>query len=874
MTLNATVKYLKNYQQPEYWAEHIELDFEITSKTTRVISHVKYHKNPAHIPNKLVLYGSSRLISIKLNEKELSSYQLEDEALYLGDLPESFTLTIETEIDPFSNKSGLGLYASNGNLFTQCEPEGFRKITYYQDRPDVMAKFTTTISADPRQFPILLSNGDKISEKTLPNGHKQVVWVDPFKKPCYLFALVAGKFNQINDVFITKSGRKINLEIYSEPESIDQCHYCLESLKRAIKWDETRFNLEYDLNTYMIVATSDFNMGAMENKGLNIFNTKFVLADYKTATDNDFINVEAVVGHEYFHNWTGNRVTCRDWFQLSLKEGLTVFRDQEFTSDLHSRAVKRIQDVKLLRQAQFTEDASPLAHPVRPESYIEINNFYTMTVYEKGAEVVRMYQTILGKTGFSLGMELYFARHDGCAVTCDDFCKAMADANKFDLSQFMLWYSQAGTPTLKIKDAYDNTAQEYTLTIEQHIPNTPEQSQKKPMLIPISIGLIDKNGDELNHTLIAGNVVYPDGNCVLLIKDKINSFRFKVNASPTPSLLRGFSAPVNIDYAYTDDQLLNLAANDSDSFNRWEAIQTVYRKTIKNLYQADNLTLDLIPTNLIKALERILINSKLDPSIRSLIATLPNINELITLFKPVDITRLDTVFNFFKSVIGSDLEQAWLNSYKDNITGNYDLKDANKRSLRNNSLYYLLAGKNWQSHLPLAKLQYQNADNMTDKFSVLAALNDLDTPLRIELLNNFNQEYKNYPLVMDKWFFIQSQSHLPGTLNNVIKLLNHPQFDKENPNKLYSLIRSFTSNIKEFHTQNGYEFIGKEILRIDKFNSVVASRVAQGFSQITNLDKIYQDMAQPVFNEILATENLSKDVYEIISKTSEQTKHI
>jgi aminopeptidase N len=430
-----------------------------------------------------------------------------------------------------------------------------------------MALFTTTIIAQAQDYPILLSNGNKISEEQLPDGRTKVVWQDPFKKSSYLFALVAGKFSKIETVYTTQSGRKVLLEVYSEPESINQCQHCLDSLVRSMRWDEQRFNLEYDLERYMIVASGDFNMGAMENKGLNIFNTKYVLAETKTATDTDFINVEAVVGHEYFHNWTGNRVTCRDWFQLSLKEGLTVFRDQEFTADLHARDVKRIQTVKTLRQNQFPEDASPLAHPVRPASYLEINNFYTMTVYEKGAEVVRMYQTLLGRAGFERGMKLYFERHDGSAVTCDDFCRAMADANNFDLSQFMLWYSQAGTPTLKISDSYDSVTQIYTLNIEQQIPDTADMQNKQAMLIPVELGLINNDGQELEFKVINGEAIYPEEKAVLLIRKQHNEFKIKVAQQPTPSLLRGFSAPVILDYAYTPAQLLNLAAHDSDSFN-------------------------------------------------------------------------------------------------------------------------------------------------------------------------------------------------------------------------------------------------------------------------------------------------------------------
>lgn len=864
-------KYLKDYREPNYWVNSIDLTFEILADKVIVKNKSTFQQNISMANNNtLNLNGSASLLELYLDGKPIKNYQLANDELVLSNLAANFTLEIVTEVEAFNNKSCMGLYASKANLFTQCEPEGFRKITYYLDRPDVMAKFTTTIIASTNEYPVLLSNGNKIAEKILGDGRIQVTWQDPFKKPSYLFALVAGKFSKISGTHVTRSGRVINLEVYSDGDSIDQCQHCLDSLKRAMEWDEKRFYLEYDLDTYMIVASSDFNMGAMENKGLNIFNTKYVLADSKTATDTDFVNVEAVVGHEYFHNWTGNRVTCRDWFQLSLKEGLTVFRDQEFTADLHSRAVKRIQDVKMLRQLQFTEDASPLAHPVQPESYIEINNFYTMTVYEKGAEVVRMYQTILGASGFNLGLELYFARHDGYAVTCADFCQAMMDANQFDLKQFMLWYKQAGTPLIKVQDQYNASTQEYNLIIEQIIPDSPQQGNKQAMLIPIAIGLIAENGRELDFKLLEGNVIYPDDKCILLLKSKINKFTFAVNERPTPSLLRGFSAPVIIDYPYTNEQLLNLAANDKDSFNRWEAIQVLYRQAINRLFVAEELHPDLVNLDLINALNKTLNDTNIDPSIKSLVATSPSLSELINNYQPADINRLDQAIYYLKTCLAHALEPAWLDCYQNNITLPYDFKDLKQRSLKNVALHYLLLVNDGQKYNNLAKEQYLNSDNMTDKVASLSAINDNQTPLRKILLAQFEQEYAKYPLVMDKWFTLQSQSRLPATLEEVQLLLEHPLFDKENPNKLYSLIRSFTSNAKHFNTSLGYQFIAHEILRIDKFNPGVASRIAQGFSLINNLNSYYQSLAKPALQRILSEELLSKDVYEIISKTLDQ----
>lgn len=871
MSSQATIKYLKDYQQPNYLVTTTNLEFQIKEQHVIATVSTTYSKDQQqNSNNNLILNGSSKLLQVKLNQQELHDYVLTNDELILNNLPNSFELTIVTEIDAFNNKSCMGLYASQGSLFTQCEPEGFRKITYYQDRPDVMAVFSTTIIADKKDYPVMLSNGNKISEELLSDGRTKVVWHDPFKKPSYLFALVAGKFAMIEDHYITSSGHKIQLEVYSDTESISQCQHCMESLKRSMQWDEQRFNLEYDLDRYMIVASGDFNMGAMENKGLNIFNTKYVLAESKTATDTDFINVEAVVGHEYFHNWTGNRVTCRDWFQLSLKEGLTVFRDQEFTSDLHSRAVKRIQSVKTLRQGQFPEDASALAHPIRPASYIEMNNFYTMTVYEKGSEVVRMYQTILGRDGFKRGMDLYFARHDGQAVTCNEFCNAMADANHTNLEQFLLWYSQAGTPILTISDSYDATTKEYQLIIEQNIPDTPDMTNKSPMLIPLEIGLISASGQELSFELTAGLNTQPENNCVLLVNQTQNVFKFKVAEHPTPSLLRNFSAPVIVDYPYTQAQLLNLAANDSNSFNRWEAVQTLYKQEITALYSATNIQSNFVSDKLIAAIAATITDEKLDPSMRSLIITTPNFAELSLQFKPVNVEKLNQAITYLRKTLANALENEFLIIYQANYSAEYDFNDAGKRALKNTALHYLLIGSNSAKYIDLVEKQYEQSDNMTDTISALSSVNDLEHPIREQLLVKFNQTYQNYPLVMDKWFTLQSQSQLNSTLERVKSLTSHPQFDNSNPNKLYALIRAFTTNSLLFNTQDGYAFIADEILRIDSFNSGVASRVAHGFSIISSLSTEYQKLAKPEMQRILDHDGLSKDVYELISKTMNQ----
>lgn len=887
MQQNTQIKYLKDYQQPNYLVEELALTFEILANKVLVTNTAKYIRNNNTHSSDLILNGSSELVSISLNKSELKNYTLNNDELTLKDLPEEFTLNIQTNVNPFDNKSCMGLYASNGNLFTQNEPEGFRKITYYQDRSDVMTKFTTTIIANADDYPVMLSNGNKISERILSDGRTEVVWIDPFKKPSYLFALVAGKFSVIQDKFITKSNREVLLEVYSEADSIAQCGHCMESVKKAMKWDETRFNLEYDLDRYMIVASGDFNMGAMENKGLNIFNTKYVLAESKTATDTDFINVEAVVGHEYFHNWTGNRITCRDWFQLSLKEGLTVFRDQEFTADMHSRDVKRIQDVKALRQNQFPEDASPLAHPVRPASYLEINNFYTMTIYEKGSEVVRMYQTILGTTGFNNGMELYISRHDGEAATCENFCNAMFDANHLPFveqllqefkNQFMLWYSQAGTPVLDITDNYDHNTQVYSLSIDQHIPDTPDMKNKSAMLIPVAFGLLDKNGNNVNFDIInddnsiANKIIKHDGNYVLLLDKFTNTFKFKVALREfydntehklAPSLLRGFSAPVVINYPYTNDQLLNIAAHDSDSFNRWEAMQNLFKHEIMCAYNNDNHE---VSDAIINALTKSLNDTSLDDSMKSLLANMPNAAELCAQFKPINIHQLVNAIDKIKYTLANKLETIWLKLFEQSQTENYNFNDSGKRSLKNTAIGYLCAGQNANLYHDIICVQYNNADNMTDKIGALSAINNNYTELRQQILNDFCTEYQAYPLVMDKWFMLQTQSQRNDTLEHVKSLSKHPAFDNQNPNKLYALVRAFTTNSKLFHTIDGYNWIADEVLRIDKFNPSVAGRIAGSFSSVNSLTQNYKDLAKPILERILNEDKLSKDVYELVSK--------
>ena len=872
-----TTKYLKDYAPTNYLVDTIDLTFTINDKSVSVTNISKYHKR-SDAANSLILNGSAQLDQIKLNDKKLSNtdYELKNDQLILSNAPDEFVLTITTTLDPWQNKSCMGLYASHDSLMTQCEPQGFRKITYYQDRPDLMAIFTTTIIADKDKYPVLLSNGNKIKDE-INSTIRSVTWYDPFKKPCYLFALVAGKFFILSDCYTTKSGRPIKLEIYTDDSDLQRSAHAMESLKRAMHWDETRFNLEYDLDCYMIVATNDFNMGAMENKGLNVFNTKYVLADKNTATDTDFIYIEAVIGHEYFHNWTGNRVTCRDWFQLSLKEGLTVFRDHEFTADMHSRGVKRISEVKRLRQFQFPEDSGGLAHSVRPESYIEINNFYTVTIYEKGQEVVRMYQSILGKAGFAKGLALYLHDNDGRAATCEDFCNAMARANNFDLSQFMLWYSQAGTPQLSAKGIYNSQTKQYTIEFTQTIPDTPGQTNKQPMLIPVKFGLLDRNCNELSDLKpSSGKYVIHEEGLVLLITDKVNKFIFdNIASQPIPSILRDFSAPVKLEQQYTEQDLLLLAQCDSDEFNRFEAITSIFKLKIKEIYAnlVNRHTPPKLNNEFCRALRILLENDNLNPEFRALCFQLPSYGEMLTEIENINPQLLYLAINYLATEIGDALFDSWIEVYNINLTTTYDFNDHNKRSLKNTALAYLLKSLacklDNQHSLQLIETlvlgQYYNADNMTDVIGALAAINNIDINVRDEILKDFYTKWAGNELVIDKWFAVQALSNTI-TIDKLNSLMVDPAFIATNPNKIYALLRSFTINGARFHTAAGYEFIADKLVMIDKFNPQVASTLVHGFSDASHLNDECKQLARLTLKNILKQEKLSSDVNELASK--------
>ena len=864
--MSKTVHYLKDYQTPAYRILETDLHFDIAEPQTVVKSRLTVE--PQRVGEPLVLDGSAKLLSVKINGAA-ADYVLEGETLTIADVPsERFTVEVETEILPAENKSLMGLYASGGNLFTQCEPEGFRKITFYIDRPDVMSKFTTTIVADKKRYPVLLSNGNKIDGGEFSDGRHWVKWEDPFAKPSYLFALVAGDLAVTEDRFTTMSGRNVKIEFYTTEADKPKVGFAVESLKNAMKWDETRFGLEYDLDIFMVVAVGDFNMGAMENKGLNIFNTKFVLADSRTATDTDFEGIESVVGHEYFHNWTGNRVTCRDWFQLSLKEGLTVFRDQEFSGDRASRAVRRIENIRLLRQYQFPEDAGPTAHPVRPASYEEMNNFYTMTVYEKGAEVVRMYHTLLGEEGFQKGMKLYFQRHDGQAVTCDDFRAAMADANGINLDQFALWYSQAGTPVLEAEGRLKNNV--FELTIKQTVPPTPDMADKQPMMIPVKIGLLNRNGEAVAFDYQGKRAT----EAVLLLIEAEQTFPLEgVTEAVVPSLLRGFSAPVHLNYPYSDDDLLLLLAHDSDAFTRWEAAQTLYRRAVAANLAALSDGVELPKhEKLLAAVEKVISDDLLDNAFKALLLGVPSEAELWDGAENIDPLRYHQAREALLDTLAAHFLPKWheLNrqaAKQENQSYEYSPEAAGWRTLRNVCRAFVLRAD--PAHIETVAEKYgEMAQNMTHEWGILSAVNGNESDTRNRLLAQFADKFSDDALVMDKYFALVGSSRRSDTLQQVQTALQHPKFSLENPNKARSLIGSFSRNVPHFHAEDGsgYRFIADKVIEIDRFNPQVAARLVQAFNLCNKLEPHRKNLVKQELQRIRAQEGLSKDVGEIVGK--------
>ncbi|UIN20343.1 aminopeptidase N [Herbaspirillum frisingense] len=885
--------YRKDYAAPNYLADTVEMGFDLDPADTRVATRITMTRNPAAKGRDLVLFGEElELVALRLNGKTLSQdkgdFRIAAGVLTIPAAPASVELEIETLIHPDRNTSLMGLYVSNGNFFTQCEAEGFRKITYFPDRPDVMARFTVMLRADKARYPVLLSNGNLIEEGALPDGRHYAKWEDPFKKPSYLFALVAGQLVCQEETVRLHSGRDALLQVWVEEGNLDKTQHAMDSLKNSIDWDVERFGLDLDLERFMIVAVGDFNMGAMENKGLNIFNTKFVLANPRIATDVDFANIEAVVGHEYFHNWTGNRVTCRDWFQLSLKEGLTVFRDQEFSADMigsdSGRAVKRIDDVRVLRQAQFPEDAGPMAHPVRPDSYVEINNFYTVTVYEKGAEVVRMYQTLLGREGFRKGMDLYFERHDGQAVTCDDFRAAMADANGRDLSQFERWYSQAGTPLLQAAADYDAKRKTLTLTLEQSCPATPGQKKKQPFHIPVAVGLLDAQGRDLALTLEGEKKAGATTRVLELTKAK-QSFRFiNVDQKPVPSLLRGFSAPVVLQFDYSDAELAFLMAHDSDAFNRWEAGQRLATRRLLNLTVAVQaarqsghvVAVDTVLNNLqhdgalADALRATLQDESLDPAFRELVLTLPSETMIAEQMEVIDPHAIHVARQFLRRSLARELREELLAVYRSHQTpGAYspDAASAGRRALKNVALSYL-AELDDEEAMALARQQDEDANNMTDRLAALSAILNSAAPGKSEALQRFYTEFEQEALVIDKWFTLQATAR-NADVNTVRTLTEHPAFTLKNPNRARSLIFSFCNgNPSAFHALdgNGYAFWVEQVIALNGSNPQVAARLARSLDRWRKYTPALQEKMRLALQQVAGTPKLSRDVAEVITK--------
>ena len=866
--------YLEQYQPPAFSIESVDLQFNLEEEKTTVTSRlvfIKLNDEP------LQLHGQElKLISVELDNNPLTEedYVLDEDSLTIAGVPDRFVLEIINEIKPHENLSLEGLYQSSGNYCSQCEAEGFRKITYFLDRPDVMSIYTVTIIADKDLYPVMLSNGNRIDEGKLDGNRHWVKWYDPFKKPSYLFALVAGDLRFIEDHYQSMDGRDICLRIYVEPENIDKCDHAMQSLKKAMKWDEDKFGLVYDLDIYMIVAVNDFNMGAMENKGLNVFNSKYVLASPATATDSDYDGIESVIAHEYFHNWTGNRVTCRDWFQLSLKEGLTVFRDQEFSCDMTARSVKRIQDVRILRAHQFAEDAGPMAHPVRPQSYVEINNFYTVTVYNKGAEVVRLYQSLFGVEGFRRGMDLYFCRHDGQAVTTDDFCAAMADANKTDLTQFKRWYDQAGTPEIKVSDTYSPETKQYTLKMTQSCPDTAGQTNKNPFYIPILTALLSVDGHVIDAQSSDDISVDDNGNRILILKETEQEFVFHhVNSQPVPSLLRGYSAPVKLDYAYTNEELAILMNHDGDDFNRWEASQNLLLNTIDEmLQQRQSGQAYSVNPLLVASLQNILSRGDLDKGIIAEILTLPSESYLADRqTEAVDVDAIHHTLEALKTLLAQALKEPLMACYitnQDTSVYRFETEAVASRSLKNRALAYLMQlGED--DIVSLCKTQYRQANNMTDTIAALHLLANEENDSKQAFLDDFYQQWHNDPLVLDKWFAIQAGSKATDTPARVQQLLKHDAFSIKNPNRVRSLISSFTGNPAHFHqaSGDGYRFVADQILALDDINPQVAARILQAFSRWKRYQPQRKVLMQAQLERILGHEGISRDCYEIASKT-------
>ena len=855
-----------DYTPSEFLADTIDLSFELDPAETVVTTKMRLYRNPdaSQSDGPLILQGDElalRAVRVDGVALDRTQFEADSQSLCIPNVPARFELETEVIVRPAENTKLMGLYTSSDTFCTQCEAEGFRRITYSLDRPDVMARFTTRLEADRAAYPVLLSNGNRVGAGELPNGRHWVQWEDPFRKPCYLFALVAGDLVCHRGAFTTASGRQVALEIWVEAANADKCAHALASLQAAMTWDEETYGLEYDLDVYMIVAVNDFNMGAMENKGLNIFNSKYVLAKPSTATDDDYEGIESVVAHEYFHNWTGNRVTCRDWFQLTLKEGLTVFRDQEFSADMTSRAVQRVKDVTRLRTAQFAEDAGPLAHPIRPESYIEMNNFYTATVYEKGAEVVRLYQTLVGRDGFRAGLRHYLERHDGCAVTCDDFRAAMAEANGVDLTQLERWYSQAGTPLVRARGTWDEATSRYSLSFNQSQRATSGERAPLPLPIPIRVGLLGKDGQDI-----------PGTPRTLELTDAEQTFTFdNVVERPVASIGRGFSAPIKLEIDRSQEELAFLMAHDSDSFNRWEAGQELARRVLLGLVDqvANGRSLELDP-GLIQAFGKVLSDPSLDGSMKALTLALPSEELLAQELSIVDPDAVHQARQFAVRQVASALRDDLIRTYEQHARGTeaVDKTQVARRRIKNRSLRYLVALEEPET-IAMAAAQFAAAKGMTDYEAAFLTLVDLDSPESDRAIDGFYQRWRSDPLVLDKWFRMQAMSSAPAAFERVVVLSKHPDFTLANPNRARSLLYAFAAgNPVGFHRADGkaYRFVADQILELDAINPQVAARIVASFNQWKRYEPGRSQLMRAELERIASRPAISKDVSEIVDR--------
>ncbi len=869
--------HLKDYCAPEFFIDTVDLHFELGEERTRVRAQLQMRRAPTTTAGApLMLNGHGfELESITLDGRALQSadYVVEADSLTLAQVPEIFLLDLVTVLRPQDNTSLEGLYKSSGNFCTQCEAQGFRKITYFLDRPDVLARYTVTISGVQAKYPVLLSNGNCVARGKGEGGTHWARWQDPFLKPCYLFAMVAGDLACVEDEFITRSGRRVVLQVFVQHHNATQCEHALRSLQKAMQWDEETFGREYDLDIYMIVAVDDFNMGAMENKGLNVFNSRYVLAKPQSATDGDYQAIESIIGHEYFHNWSGNRVTCRDWFQLSLKEGFTVFRDQEFSADMSSRAVKRIADVNVLRTNQFREDAGPMAHPVRPESYVEINNFYTMTVYNKGAELIRMMRTIIGAQKFRAGTDLYFARHDGQAVTTDDFVRALEDASAIDLTQFKRWYSQAGTPELRVERHYDAAARTCTLTVRQRCPATPGQPDKQPFHVPLALGLLDVNGNDLPLQL-AGEAEPIGSTRVLHVRNAEERYIFvNIPHPPVPSLLRGFSAPVKIDIDLSEAERCFLMAHDSDLFNRWEASQQlavqIILKLIERLQKGQALELD---ATYVRAVRQMLENPQLDPALVAQALSLPAETYIAEFMTVVDPDAIHAACRFVRRTLATALRDAWQQVFAVNRdVGEYriDAVAMARRALKNTALGYLMELADADIRRSCVE-QFRTGNNMTDVVTALSYLINSEGAEGDAALAAFYTQWQDDNLVLDKWFAIQSTSRRADALQRVVALTQHPAFNIKNPNRMRSVIGAFAhGNHVRFHAGSGagYALLGDYVIALNALNPQVAARLVSAFTSWRRYDDGRQVLMKKQLERLRDYAGLCKDVFEIVSKS-------